>query len=185
MAIFSSSTTNPNAPAPPPNQGVPVRQNTGALSPVAPIQNDEKVETLVGASTSIRGNLRAEGTIRVDGTVEGEIQTAGNVVIGRGGKVMASVTAANVMVAGQVKGNISATHRLEIVASGKVWGDITVASLLIEEGGVFRGQSIMKDDNASEPMFDLPGTSLATTTTSSHSSAPAAAPTASASANGK
>jgi cytoskeletal protein CcmA (bactofilin family) len=180
MAIFSSS-TNPTAPTPPPSQGVPVRQNTGALTPIAPSPSDEKLETLVGASTSIKGTLRAEGTIRVDGIVEGEIQTAGNVIVGRGGKVMASVTAANVMVAGQVKGNISATHRLEIVASGKVWGDITVASLLIEEGGVFRGQSIMKDDNTTEPMFDIPGTSL-TTASSSNGATPMAA---TASANGK
>lgn len=168
MAIFSSS-TNPSAPTPPPSQGVPVRQNTGALTPIASGPSDEKVETQVGASTSIKGTLRAEGTIRVDGMVEGEIQTAGNVIIGRGGKVMASVTAANVMVAGQVKGNINATHRLEIVASGKVWGDITVASLLIEEGGIFRGQSVMKDDTTTEPMFDMPGTSLATTSSSNGS----------------
>lgn len=159
MAIFSSN-SNPSSSSPA-NQGLPVRQNTGALAQVqTPSLNDEKIETLVGASTSIRGTLRAEGTIRVDGVVEGEIQAAGNVFIGRGGKVMASISAANVMVAGQVKGNITATHRLEIVASGKVWGDITVASLLIEEGGVFRGQSVMKDDSTTEPMFDLPSTEL-------------------------
>ncbi len=169
MAIFSTNTPPPPSSA---NQGLPVRQNTGALAQVPMTNpNDEKVETLVGASTSINGKLRAEGTIRIDGVVEGEIQTAGNVIIGRGGKVMASVVAANVMVAGQVKGNINATHRLEIVASGKVWGDITVASLLIEEGGVFRGQSVMKDDNAAEPMFDLPSTALAPLNTPATASA--------------
>jgi cytoskeletal protein CcmA (bactofilin family) len=160
MAIFSSNSNPP--PANLTNPASPARLSSGALAQVpTPNPGDEKIETLVGASTSIRGTLRAEGTIRVDGVVEGEIQAAGNVVIGRGGKVMASIVAANVMVAGQVKGNINATHRLEIVASGKVWGDITVASLLIEEGGVFRGQSVMKDDSTTEPMFDLPSTALA------------------------
>ncbi len=169
MAIFSTNNPPPPSAA---NQGLPIRQNTGALAQVPMTNpNDEKVETLIGASTSIRGNLRAEGTLRIDGVVEGEIQTAGNVIVGRGGKVMASIIAANIMVAGQVKGNITATHRLEIVASGKVWGDITVASLLIEEGGVFRGQSIMKDDAASEPMFDLPSTALAPLSTPATSSA--------------
>ncbi len=172
MAIFSSN-NNPPAQG---NTGNLMRQNTGALAPIPPpMPNDEKAETLVGASTSIHGSLKAEGTIRIDGMVEGEIQTAGNVIVGRGGRVMASIVAQNVMVAGQVKGNISATHRLEIVTSGKVWGDITVASLLIEEGGLFRGQSVMKDDAAAEPTFDLPSTALT----------PIAAPSAPVSANGK
>lgn len=138
----------------------PPRQATGALTLPPTNMVDEKAETLIGSSTSIHGSLRAEGTLRIDGMVEGEVHTAGNVIVGRNGKVVASINAQNVMVAGQVRGNVTATHRLEIVASGKVWGDITVASLLIEEGGLFRGQSTMKDDSAADDLYST-STSLA------------------------
>ncbi len=156
MAVFRNNNGNNN-------QQVtnPPRQITGALTLPPSNMVEEKAETLVGASTSIHGNLRAEGTIRIEGMVEGEVYTAGNVIVGRSGKVVATITAQNVMVAGQIRGNVTATHRLEIVASGKVWGDITVASLLIEEGGLFRGQSTMKDDTAAEELMPS-STALAT-----------------------
>jgi cytoskeletal protein CcmA (bactofilin family) len=113
---------------------------------------DAKPETIIGATTSIHGDVKAEGTLRVDGLVEGTIESTGNVVVGPTGRVSATVNGQNVLVAGVVRGNITAGGRLEIVASGKVWGDITVRSLLIEEGGLFRGQSIMRDESTPDAL---------------------------------
>jgi cytoskeletal protein CcmA (bactofilin family) len=42
-----------------------------------------------------------------------------------------------------MRGNISAQGRLEILPGGRVWGDINVAGLLIDEGGIYRGQCVM------------------------------------------
>jgi cytoskeletal protein CcmA (bactofilin family) len=53
------------------------------------------------------------------------------------------MNAQNVSVAGALKGTVKAAGRLEILSNGRVWGDISVASFLIDEGGFFRGQSIM------------------------------------------
>jgi cytoskeletal protein CcmA (bactofilin family) len=107
---------------------------------------DGKPETIIGATTSIHGDIQAEGTLRIDGLVEGAVATTGNVIVGPTGRVTATISGQNILVAGAVRGNITAGQRLEIVATGKVWGDITVRSLLIEEGGLFRGQSIMRDE---------------------------------------
>ena len=119
--------------------------------PAAPV---DKIETVIGASANFSGHLQADGGIRIDGTIEGTIETAGNVFVGEGAKVLADTIARNISVAGAVKGNINATGRLEILASGRVWGDITVASLTIEEGGMFRGQSIMQSEG--EPLLIEP-----------------------------
>lgn len=104
----------------------------------------DKIENVIGASASFDGHLTADGGIRIDGAFEGVLDTAGNVIIGQGGKVQADITARDVSVAGLVKGNVTASGRLEILSTGRVWGDIAVASLLIEEGGMFRGQSLMQ-----------------------------------------
>ena len=66
---------------------------------------DAKPETIIGATTSIHGDVKAEGTLRVDGLVEGSVESAGNVIIGPTGRVSASVNGQNVLVAGVV------THR--------------------------------------------------------------------------
>ena len=37
----------------------------------------DKVDTLIGKSTSFNGNLEAEGTVRIEGTFEGEMNIKG------------------------------------------------------------------------------------------------------------
>jgi len=102
-----------------------------------------KIENILGPSGSFNGHLKTEGNVRVDGHYEGSIETTGNVIVGEAAKVVADITAGNIQVWGAVKGKITASGRLEILPSGRVWGEINVASLLIDEGGLFRGQSVM------------------------------------------
>ena len=111
----------------------------------------EKIETVIGPTADFNGHLKSDGGVRIDGAFEGLIETAGNVIIGENAKVLADVSAKNVSVAGSVKGNITANGRLEILSTGRVWGDIQVASFLIDEGGVFRGQSLMQASD--EPLL--------------------------------
>lgn len=115
----------------------------------------EKIETVIGPTADFNGHLKSDGGVRIDGAFEGLIETAGNVIIGEGAKVLADVNAKNVSVAGSVKGNITANGRLEILSTGRVWGDIQVASFLIDEGGVFRGQSLMQSGDG-PLMIDAP-----------------------------
>jgi cytoskeletal protein CcmA (bactofilin family) len=53
------------------------------------------------------------------------------------------VIANAVQVWGAIRGNVDAQGRLEILPGGRVWGDVHVAALLIDEGGVYRGQCVM------------------------------------------
>jgi cytoskeletal protein CcmA (bactofilin family) len=114
-----------------------------------------KIETVIGPTANFKGAVQSDGGLRIDGVFEGSIQIAGNLIIGESGKVIAEVTAQNVSVAGALKGTVKAAGRLEILSSGRVWGDISVASFLIDEGGFFRGQSIMPGE-ADMPMLEAP-----------------------------
>lgn len=116
-----------------------------------PVVGPGKIENVLGASTHFEGRLTSDGNIRVDGVFEGSIETAGNVIVGEQARVMADIVANGVQVWGAVKGNVSAAGRLEILSSGRVWGDIKVAALLIDEGGVFRGQCLMQGEG--EPLL--------------------------------
>ena len=114
-----------------------------------------KIETVIGPNANFKGGVQSDGGMRIDGIYEGTIELAGNLIIGETGKVVADIKAQNVSVSGAVKGTISATGRLEILSSGKVWGDISVASFLIDEGGFFRGQSVMPGE-PDFPMLEAP-----------------------------
>jgi cytoskeletal protein CcmA (bactofilin family) len=116
-----------------------------------PVVGPGKIENVLGASTHVEGRLTSDGNVRVDGVFEGSIETAGNVIIGEQARVMADIIASGVQVWGAVKGDITAAGRLEILSSGRVWGDIKVAALLIDEGGVYRGQCMMQSEG--EPLL--------------------------------
>jgi cytoskeletal protein CcmA (bactofilin family) len=114
----------------------------------------ERIETVIGPAASFNGHLECGGSVRIDGLCEGSIETAGNVIIGEGAKVMADIIAENVSVSGAVKGSITARGRLEILPTGRVWADIAVTSFLIDEGGFFRGELVMSGEP--EPSFEAP-----------------------------
>jgi len=113
------------------------------------------IETVIGSTAHFKGSLSSDGGIRIDGIYEGELHIAGNLIVGESGKVIADVSAQNVSVSGAVKGTIQASGRLEILSTGRVWGDISVAAFLIDEGGFFRGQSIMPGE-PDMPMLEQP-----------------------------
>jgi len=114
-----------------------------------------QIETVLGPNANFKGAVQSDGGMKIDGVFEGTIELAGNLIIGESGKVVADIKAQNVSVSGAVKGTISANGRLEILSTGKVWGDISVASFLIDEGGFFRGQSVMPGE-PDFPMLESP-----------------------------
>jgi cytoskeletal protein CcmA (bactofilin family) len=117
----------------------------------APISVDAVGDTTVGAGSVAHGGITAQGTVRVDGSVEGDVEATGNVIIGKEGRVQGMIKGHSVLVAGQVRGNITTANRLEIVSTGKVWGDVTAPTLLIEEGALFSGRSLMHGPEDTPP----------------------------------
>lgn len=115
-----------------------------------------KIENLLGANSSFEGTLRSDGNIRIDGVFSGRIETAGNVLLGPSARVMADIVANVVQVWGSIQGNIKTHGRLEILSNGRVWGDIDVGALLIDEGGMFRGQCLMAGESVESFSLDAP-----------------------------
>lgn len=104
----------------------------------------ERVETILGRGTEFRGTLVSSGVVRIDGKLEGEINHSGELFIGETAVVSANVKAKLITIAGQVKGNVDCEGRLELVPSGRLYGDIKVGHLIIAEGAVFQGASVMQ-----------------------------------------
>jgi cytoskeletal protein CcmA (bactofilin family) len=125
--------------------------NSGKKAASHPATAAGRMETVIGANTSIVGSIKSDGHMRIDGSFEGDIEVLGDLIVGATGRVIASIKADNIHVAGAVKGELHATSQLQIAHSGKVWGDITATALQIEPGGVFRGQSAM--DDTDEPLL--------------------------------
>ena len=114
-----------------------------------------KIDNVLGANTTYHGTIKSDGNIRIDGVFEGHIETAGNVIIGPSAQVIADIVASAAQVWGAVRGDVKTQGRLEILPNGRVWGNIQVASLLIDEGGLFRGQCIMAGEDVEPIVSEL------------------------------
>ncbi|OGH60349.1 MAG: hypothetical protein A3G34_09920 [Candidatus Lindowbacteria bacterium RIFCSPLOWO2_12_FULL_62_27] len=103
----------------------------------------ETIDTVLGASTHVKGVLTFEGSVRIDGKFDGEISAGGTLVIGEGSIVNANVRVARVVVAGQVHGDIAATESLEVQPTGRIYGDIQTPELQLSRGVTLEGKCVI------------------------------------------
>ncbi len=99
--------------------------------------------TIVGAGARLEGNVVSAGNLRIDGQVKGQINAEGDVSLSPQSQVDADIRAQNVSIAGRFKGSIHVKGKAHLARGGRIDGDITSKTLVVEEGGVFHGQSIM------------------------------------------
>jgi cytoskeletal protein CcmA (bactofilin family) len=99
--------------------------------------------TVVGRAARLEGKIFSARSLRIDGQIKGQIEAEGDVTVSPQGEVQADIKAENVTVAGQFRGSIVVKGRAELAQGGRVDGDITCTSLIVQEGAVFQGQSIM------------------------------------------
>jgi cytoskeletal protein CcmA (bactofilin family) len=99
--------------------------------------------TIVGTGARLEGNVVSAGSLRIDGQVKGQINADGDVTLSSQSQVEADIRAQNVSVAGRFTGNIVVKDKAHLARGGRIDGNITSKTLVVEEGGVFHGQSIM------------------------------------------
>src|SRR5919206_2813464 len=113
--------------------------------------------TVVGQGARLEGTVVSAGSLRIDGQVKGQINADGDCSLSPQSQVDADIRAQNVSVAGRFRGNIVVKGRAEITRGGRVDGNVTCKSLVIEEGAIFQGQSVM-DQQAAQAAGPQPAT---------------------------
>ncbi len=103
--------------------------------------------TVVGQGARLEGSIVSAGSLRVDGQVKGTINADGDVTLSPQSQVEADIEASNVTVAGRFTGNINVKNRAELSRGGRVDGNITSKTLVVSEGALFSGQSIMGEQS--------------------------------------
>src|SRR3979411_3466496 len=73
----------------------------------------------LGPRDTLNGRLEIQGDLKIAGNVEGELKASGDVSVGEGAAIQASIEGANVNVRGQVTGNVTAKKRLTLGGSGR------------------------------------------------------------------
>ncbi|MCK4490258.1 MAG: polymer-forming cytoskeletal protein, partial [Anaerolineales bacterium] len=99
-----------------------------------------RVTSILGESTSWKGELTGKGGIRIEGLFEGTIDLEGLIIVDRKGRVESDLIKADtVIIGGSVRSDIQA-KRVEIRSTGRVWGNVTTVLFSTEEGAYLRGE---------------------------------------------
>ena len=157
MAVWNKRTDEP---APPQQQADPNRnyQQSQAAAPprpqappAAPRPAGKQIAA-IGASMSIKGEIRTQEELFVDGDVEGVLESKSLLTVGPNGKVRANIKAREAIIFGTVKGNVDVTEKVAIRDNGSVVGDIRTAGISIDDGAYFKGSiDIIRVDTKATP----------------------------------
>ncbi len=103
--------------------------------------------TVIGSGARLEGNLVSASSLRIEGKVKGQITAEGDVIVAPDAEVMSDIRATNVTIAGRYEGNITANGTLELASTARVDGNISCRALIVNQGAVFSGQSIMGESD--------------------------------------
>ena len=99
--------------------------------------------SLIGAGTSMKGDITSNGDLRIDGTLVGNIHCSAKVVIGANGNVQGDINGQTADIMGKVTGTINVKDLLQLKGGSILNGNIKAAKLQIEPTANFNGECHM------------------------------------------
>ena len=99
--------------------------------------------SLIGAGTSMKGDITSNGDLRIDGSLVGNIHCSAKVVIGANGVVQGDINGQQADIMGKVTGTIKVKDLLMLKGGSIVNGNLQSAKLQIEPTANFNGECHM------------------------------------------
>lgn len=99
--------------------------------------------SLIGAGTSMKGDITSNGDLRIDGSLVGNINCSAKVVIGANGVVQGDINGQQADIMGKVTGTIKVKDLLQLKGGSVVNGNLQAAKLQIEPTANFNGECHM------------------------------------------
>jgi len=106
-------------------------------------EGSSSANTIIGAGTTITGDIESNGDIRIDGKLIGNLTAKLKVLVGPEGMVEGDVLGQQADVLGKVTGKVQVKELLHLRGKATVQGDIYAGKLQIEPTVTFNGQCHM------------------------------------------
>jgi cytoskeletal protein CcmA (bactofilin family) len=105
-----------------------------------------KIDSLVGAGTSILGNVVFSGGLRVDGEIKGNVNASDDkpstLVVSERARIEGEISVSHLVVNGTVIGPVHSSTFLELQAKARVTGDVEYSTIEIQLGAVVQGRLV-------------------------------------------
>ncbi|HJW53931.1 MAG TPA: polymer-forming cytoskeletal protein [Burkholderiaceae bacterium] len=115
------------------------------------------IDSLIGMSTRIDGNVHFKGGLRIDGHVKGNVianeNEASMLVISEQAKIEGEVRVAYLVVNGEITGPVYSTELLELQPKARITGDVHYKALEMHGGALVSGK--LTHDQIGDPVLKL------------------------------
>ncbi|MBA2352218.1 MAG: bactofilin family protein [Burkholderiales bacterium] len=115
-------------------------------------KTQSRIDCLIGAGTTIEGNINFSGGLRIDGCVKGNVTVAdgsmATLVLSELGRIEGEIRVSNVVINGAVLGSIHASEYVELQVKANVTGNVCYKSMEIQQGAVVQGKLVHSDETS-------------------------------------
>ncbi len=105
-----------------------------------------RIDSLVGRSTTISGNLDFSGGLLVDGKIIGNITAIDDdnatITISENGCVQGEIQIPNIVINGTVEGNVFASNHVELAKKARVFGNVYYSLFEMAMGAEVNGNLV-------------------------------------------
>jgi cytoskeletal protein CcmA (bactofilin family) len=118
-----------------------------------------QIDSLIGAGTTIEGNLNFSGGLRIDGQINGNVVAAqgkpSTLVLSEHARVNGEVNVTHLVINGTISGPVFASEYMELQSKAKVNGDVHYTTLEIQLGAIVDGRLIHSNTAAQDKVVAL------------------------------
>jgi cytoskeletal protein CcmA (bactofilin family) len=115
------------------------------------------IDSLIGITTKIEGDIHFKGGLRIDGHVRGNViadeDPESMLVVSELARVEGEIRVAYLVVNGEITGPVHSSVLLELQPKARIIGDVSYKALEMHGGAVVSGK--LSHDQAGEPMLKL------------------------------
>jgi cytoskeletal protein CcmA (bactofilin family) len=119
-------------------------------------QSSTRIDTLLGKTATLNGDLEFSGGLHLDGRVNGNVRSnaedGGALSVSESGFIEGNVEVTNIVMNGTVNGDMHARDRLVLGGSARVNGNVHYGVIEMAPGAVITGKLIpLGKDQAASP----------------------------------
>ena len=115
------------------------------------------IDTLIGVTADLNGNIVFSGGLRIDGKVKGNITAEDDensvLILGEHAEIRGNITVPHVVSNGKIRGHVHCSARIELESKAEIHGDVHYKILSTEYGAAIHGNLVRQSDEDVVTMF--------------------------------
>jgi cytoskeletal protein CcmA (bactofilin family) len=119
-----------------------------------PNKPNNRIDSLIGAGTTIEGNVIFTGGLRIDGEVRGSViasgDQSGTLVVSEHARVDGEITVSHLVINGAINGPIHSREFLELQPQARVTGDVEYNTIEMHLGAIVQGRLVHQAEGATK-----------------------------------